>query len=192
MSLEHLNKLEKIANSLVAGNGVRWLAAHEGRDFFMEYKGIVVAKERARSAKGGHHYTPPETRKFEADVKKQAQERMKQLGITRFYRYCAVHLEITDDIPPDWPWWKKRLATDNMIFDQTGGDLDNKEKAILDALNKVVFDDDRLVVQVYKFRNYGETTGFKIAVTQTGLTTNDLDSVEKFIGGRNAPQEARR
>lgn len=192
MSLAHLDKLEKIARALVDDKPVSQFWDYESPVFSLEYRGVMVAKERARSGRGGtHHYTPEATRAFEKKIKQLAKDRMKELKLTRFYRGLVIYLEVTDDIPPDWPWWMKRLATNNMIFDMTGGDLDNREKAILDAFNRVVFDDDRQVVQVYKFRHFGDTTGFKIQVFQVGLTKNDLDNIEKFIGNRHAPQDTR-
>lgn len=35
-------------------------------------------------------------------------------------------------------------------------DLDNLEKAVLDALNEVAFDDDAQIVEVHKIKDYGD------------------------------------
>lgn len=185
---KHLEKLQVIADKLVEGKSVAHLALYNHEPFFLHYEGKVVSKERARSTKG-HHYTPPATREFELRVKSLASAKMRELGIPRFYRPCIVHLEVIDEMPDDWLWWQHALATNNLIVSTGGGDLDNKEKAILDALNRVVFDDDRQIVQVYKHRRYGDATGFKINIAQTGLTKNDLENIKKFIGNRNAPQD---
>jgi Holliday junction resolvase RusA-like endonuclease len=79
------------------------------------------------------------------------------------------------------PDWQRQIAEARLLFEHTGGDLDNKEKAVLDALNRVVYKDDRLVVQVFKYRLFYPVAGFKLTVSPCGLTKADLDNIAKLL-----------
>lgn len=48
---------------------------------------------------------------------------------------------------------QKRLNFTMRVFrPRSAGDLDNRIKLILDALNKIAFDDDRQIVEIHAFR----------------------------------------
>lgn len=53
-------------------------------------------------------------------------------------------------------------------------DLDNLEKAILDALNKVVYNDDRQVCQVFKEKVYG-------APSEAPMVRVEIEPLPKYI-----------
>lgn len=191
--IEHFTYLELVAQALLDQKPIP--PYPHGGDFSLELKGFVEPKERQRTGRSGHHYTPADTRKYEAYVKDAAFKRMRELKMTRIDRPVVVHLEVRDQIPSDMPDWQIRLANARLFFEHMGGDLDNKEKAVLDALNKVVYKDDRLVVQVYKFRAYHPIAGFKLNISPCGLTKTDLDNIGKLLraalGNANGPQEVR-
>lgn len=185
--IEHFTYLEKLAVALHSNSPLP--SFPHGGDFTLELKGFVEPKERAR---GKNFYTPADTRRYEAYVKQAAFDRMRELKMKRIERSVVVHLEVRDQIPSTMPEWQVRLANARLLFEHTGGDLDNKEKAVLDALNKVVYRDDRLVVQVYKYRAYHPVAGFKLTITPCGLTKTDLDNIAKLLaalGKTNGPQE---
>lgn len=173
---DHFKYLEKVALALVNGNPMPPFP--HGGDFTLELKGFVEPKERAR---GKNFYTPKDTRRYEAYVRDAAIDRMRELRIKRIERSVVVHLEVRDQIPSSMPQWQVRLANARLFFEHTGGDLDNKEKAVLDALNRVVYRDDRLVVQVYKYRCFHPVAGFKLTVTPCGLTKTDLENIQKLL-----------
>jgi len=185
----HLNYLQRVADSLLIGGELPSFPHQQS--FHMEVRGFVQPKERAR---GVNHYTPTSTRNFEKKVKEAAIEQMRALKMSPFGCPVTVHLQIYDKLAPDVPEWQARLALAGLYFEHTGGDLDNKEKAVLDALNKVVYRDDRLVVQNYKFRRFDKGAGFKIDVAACGLTKTDIGNIEKLIkhGQKNAKEETAR
>lgn len=84
-------------------------------------------KQRARSGKGGRHYTPAETVRYESVV--------KAIGmLTR---------------PPKWRTdGEYALHVVAHFADRRPRDADNVLKAVSDALNKVAFDDDNQVIRV--------------------------------------------
>lgn len=188
MTIEHFTYLEKLAVAIHTGNPLPPFP--HGGDFTLELAGFVEPKERAR---GKNFYTPADTRRYEAYVKDAAFKRMRELKMQRIDRSVVVHLEVRDQIPSTMPPWQVRLANARLLFEHTGGDLDNKEKAVLDALNRVVYKDDRLVVQVYKFRQFHAKAGFKLTITPCGLTKTDLDNIAKLLaalGNGNGSQES--
>ena len=85
--------------------------------------GKPVPKERVR-VKGGRAYTPKRTRAYEDKVAKIALLAMRQQGVKRFT--CPIALII--EVHPD-----------------TRGDFSNIAKSVEDAMNRVVYDDDRQV-----------------------------------------------
>jgi Holliday junction resolvase RusA-like endonuclease len=176
MTIEHFNYLERIALAIHGGKPIP--SYPYGGDFTLELGGFVEPKERAR---GKNFYTPTDTRRYEAYVKEAASRRMGALKLRRIDRPVIVHFEVRDQIPSTMPDWQVQLANARLFFEHTGGDLDNKEKAVLDALNRVVYKDDRLVVQVFKYRCFHPVAGFKLTITPCGLTKTDLDNIGKLL-----------
>lgn len=117
-----------------------------------------VAKGRARSrivkAKKGpkagevfaSHYTPAETRHFEALVRDFAAQ--AKGGAAAPPLTCPVDLvvEFRFAIPASWPAWRRELAAAGLVHHTKKPDCSNLVKAIEDACNGVLFADDGQVV----------------------------------------------
>lgn len=90
-------------------------------------QGPPQPKQRARSGKGGRHYTPAATVRYESVV--------RAIGSLRK--------------PPAWPMdGIYHLQVVAYFADRRPRDIDNVVKAVSDALNRVAFDDDNQVVRV--------------------------------------------
>ena len=152
-----------------------------GRQIAFTIPGFVWPKERPRKGRGGHFYTPKHTRDYEQHVKECGRAAMAITKTSLMTRPVFVHLIIVDQMPKDWPDWMERIASEHIIFEQEGGDLDNKEKAVLDALNKVVWKDDRQVVMHNKMRTYGEQAGCQITVQEVGINKHDLEDLRRLV-----------
>lgn len=118
-----------------------------------------VAKGRARSSvkrgRGGKPiltrdgqpiistYTPEKTRDFEALVRDFAAQAVAGDPLT-----CPVDLLVTFAfrIPASWPKWKQELAAQGLVHHTKKPDCSNLVKAIEDACNGVLFQDDGQVV----------------------------------------------
>lgn len=188
--MDHFDYLARVADAILRDKVMP--AFPMMPSFKLTLDGFVEPKERPRSGKNGHFYTPTDTRKYEKRVKEAAADAMSAQRLSCFTRPVVVHLSIRDPIPSQTPDWKRRLMYSRLLFTGQGGDLDNKEKAILDALNGVVFKDDRLVIQVYKHRMLENKAGFDIVVTPAGLTEGDLVNIEKLLknGQESGQKEA--
>jgi len=121
----------------------RTVASKEAlRAAFLSARGSLEAFMKAVSGRISHTYTPKATAEYEGLVRTAATAAMA--GRPPFA--CAVETRVTLVLkgdPSSWP--TSRLD----------GDADNLEKAVLDAMNGVVFEDDRLVVRSFREKACG-------------------------------------
>lgn len=149
--------------------------------FAGEYEGHVVPKERPR---GNNHYTPAKTVKFEKSVLDWFTASAGK------YRppYCpvAINLEIYDKLPNSFDPIVGQMMRERLVFCSVG-DVDNKVKAVTDALNGVAFKDDRQVVGITVSRTYRETAGFHLTIFRSGFSRNEAETIAKIM--RTLPDE---
>lgn len=117
-------------------------------------------KERARFSRGGFAYTPTATRTFETEVARQAAAIMAESGRVPFE--VPVSVTATFYLLGDKHVWPTA---------QPDGDLDNHEKALLDALNKIAWRDDRLVVEKTSRKVCGTQPGIHVRIAPAGPAT---------------------
>ncbi len=134
------------------------------------YYGEAIAKGRPRSRafKVGAQirtttYTPHRTAVFEGKVKAIAAGVMANAGAVPTPDACRVEIAFEKSMPKSWP--KKRVLAMRGEPVTSGADIDNQAKAILDALNGVVFEDDKQVSDLSVSRRWGETDNFRIMVS---------------------------
>ena len=137
--------------------------------------GKIYSKGRPRFSGNGHAYTPKNTRDFEKAVKNWA---IGVVGEPVDYP-CSVELNLFDAVPKSGNNWLKYLRQDGLIY-STVGDLDNRAKSILDAVNEVIFLDDKQVVKLYIDRRYRSTPGFYLTVKRAGYSAAELDELERI------------
>lgn len=118
---------------------------------FLSARGSLDAFMKAAAGRVSRTYTPRATAEYEGLLRKAAQAAMA--GRPPFD--CAVETHITlvlEGDPGRWP--TSRLD----------GDADNLEKAVLDAMNGIVFADDRLVVRSYREKACGKAPEVRVEV----------------------------
>jgi len=95
--------------------------------------GIPVPKGRPRLG-GGHAYTPQRTKAYEAKVKMLALRARQEARLKPFKGDVALRVQI---------WGLKR------------GDITNVVKSLEDAMNRVVYDDDKQIsyLEVERFKS---------------------------------------
>lgn len=109
---------------------------------FLASKGSLEAFMRMAAGRSSRTFTPKATADYESLVAGAARAAMGR----REPLACPVETDIVlvlQGDPAVWP--TSRLD----------GDADNLEKAVLDALNGIVFTDDRLVVRSYREKRCG-------------------------------------
>ena len=107
-------------------------------------------------------YTDPKTRDYEARLMEVAGDAMVSAGLDPFSGPVELKMRAFHRIPTSWSKAKKAQAN----WKDTHPDLDNVLKAVLDATNGVVFDDDRQVVKIRCEQRWGETGRIELTVTE--------------------------
>lgn len=119
-----------------------------------EIPGKPQPKQRARAVRtknGMRHYTPKQTESYEGKVAWIAVQHVQ--GRQPSPKPFSLRVVIWVEIPASWPQWKRQAAERGEIAATTQLDGDNVAKSIMDALNGVIYKDDRQVtsLQVDKF-----------------------------------------
>ena len=129
-------------------------------------EGLPKGKGRPRFARSGHTYTPDTTRKYEALVTARAKEAM--IGKRKIEKPNAVRVDILAIFPVPSSWSKKRriAALQGVEHHVSKPDLDNVQKAILDGMNGIVFEDDSQVIDSRTRKAYGPEPGVKVFIDE--------------------------
>lgn len=120
-----------------------------------------VAKGRARSTRGGVHYTPEKTRQFEALINRHA----LAAGAKPIDGPLCLMVAFYSAVPKSWS--KKRRAealSNGGICKTSRPDLDNLVKAVQDGLNGVLWNDDAQIVEIHAKKRYAERPTIHIIV----------------------------
>lgn len=126
-------------------------------EFIVE--GDPQGKARPRfSRRSGTVYTPSKTAKYEKEIRDSflaAGGKMIPDG-----GYVTVAVDAYFKIPKSYTKRKRLDCEHNIIRPDKKPDIDNVLKAVLDALNKVAYEDDKQVVEVICRKWYSRSSGF--------------------------------
>jgi Holliday junction resolvase RusA-like endonuclease len=128
--------------------------------------GAAVGKGRPRATTRGKFvsmYTPEKTASYENLVKIKAQEAMA--GNPPTDCACLVNIDIFVSVPASFSKKTAKEALDGTRYPTTKPDIDNVIKGIFDAMNGIVFRDDKQVVDCRIIKRYWETPEVAVAVT---------------------------
>lgn len=124
------------------------------KELFFNITGKFQAKQRPRF-NGKFAYTPKETRSYENLVRCKAEEEMVKNNLSIFTGPLIAEIEVLFDIPKSASKKMIENIKNNKEYPTKKPDVDNIAKTILDALNKVVYDDDSQVVDLIVHKVYG-------------------------------------
>lgn len=122
-------------------------------------KGEPQGKARPRfSRKSGTVYTPAKTVRYERLIRKA----FLDAGGKAIPSDCYVGITVDAyfQIPKSYTKGKRMACQHNINRPAKKPDIDNSLKAVLDALNKVAYEDDRQVIEVICRKWYSQSTGF--------------------------------
>ena len=127
--------------------------------------GTPVGKGRPRFARRGNlvtTFTPEKTASYENLVKVKAEEAM----VGRELIAGAVAVTILLFITPPASWSNKKMlqALNHEILPTTKPDIDNVIKGIFDAMNEIVWNDDKQVVDVTFRKRYANSARATVEV----------------------------
>lgn len=146
-----------------------------GRRVFFTVPGLPIGKKaphsRVVTPKGkkpfANLYLPPDVRKYEATVKKEAQIAFKeQVGGEPFQGQVKVTIFMF--LPWAQSTTKKTLARieDGLLAPTKKPDCSNVAKSVEDAMNKIVFKDDAHVVDLNVRKRYSDKPRVSVLVTE--------------------------
>lgn len=126
-------------------------------EFIVE--GEPQGKARPRfSRRSGTVYTPAKTAKYEKEIRQSflaAGGKMIPEG-----SYAIVIMNAYFEIPKSYAKGKRLACERNINRPDKKPDIDNVLKVVLDALNKVAYEDDKQVTEVICRKWYSRSSGF--------------------------------
>ena len=108
-----------------------------------------------------HVYTDAKTRSYESQLRFAAQQQMGENRPTA--QPIAVHIDVRLGVPASWSKKKRALALAGSVAASVRPDCNNFSKA-LDALNGIVWVDDKQIVDERIQKRYAEKPGLTIRV----------------------------
>ena len=126
-------------------------------EFIVE--GDPQGKARPRfSRKSGTVYTPAKTAKYEKEIRQS----FLAVGgkLIPNGGYVTVAVDAYFKIPKSYSKEKRLSCAHNINRPDKKPDMDNILKVVMDALNKVAYEDDKQVVEVRCRKWYSSSTGF--------------------------------
>lgn len=168
-------KSPKPARSLVKGNEIpgdgNLVVDPQGvvQQAFLDLKIQPVPKERPRVVKNPRtgkiqSFTPRRTAAFHVQVHRVLDKVME--GHRLMDGPLRVDMTFRMSVPVSWPKWKKEAALLGLIRPTGRPDMDNLEKALLDAFNDHIISDDALVIERFARKIYAETAGIEASVSR--------------------------
>jgi Holliday junction resolvase RusA-like endonuclease len=141
----------------------------------------ALPKGRPRFSKG-HAYTPQSTREFEAQIRTLGAAAMKD---RRPYS-CPVFITVvaTEAVPASRSTLEKEIALAGYTV-PLRGDLDNRVKAITDALNGIVYHDDVQIAETHAVKKFGAANLITVTIQRSGLSDLEIDRYKKLIKVNN-------
>lgn len=129
-----------------------------------EVAGEVIGKGRPRFTRQGRTYTPKKTLDYERAIKRKCSYLSKKslrIKICAYLEVAGSHSKV-----------KKSKMLMNLLQCTKKPDVDNIVKVVLDALNKVAYQDDTQVVELVAIKRWSNTSKLKIVIEEIGETMN--------------------
>jgi Holliday junction resolvase RusA-like endonuclease len=129
--------------------------------------GEPVGKGRPRFAKRGNFvstYTPQKTKTYEDEIRMMAKAAMGSSEPLETPVTVAIYIRV--GIPTSFSKQKRKDALENHIRPTKKPDIDNIAKCFLDAMNGIVYLDDKQVVSLHITKEYAETPAVDVMVKE--------------------------
>jgi Holliday junction resolvase RusA-like endonuclease len=129
--------------------------------------GEPVGKGRPRFAKRGNFvstYTPQKTKTYEDEIRLMAKAAMGASEALETPVTVAIYIRV--GIPASFSKQKRKDALANIERPTKKPDADNILKCFLDAMNGIVYLDDKQVVNIHLTKVYAETPAVEVMVKE--------------------------
>lgn len=142
-------------------------AENKGLTMQIEFiiEGKVKPKQSFRYTRSGHNYTPRDVKQYARDIQYSfAAKYPTWLPSMFFEKPLKAEIEVYKKMPQSFSKIKKQRAIAGEIRPLVEPDCDNISKNILDALNGVVYPDDKQIVELSVKKFYSETEFVKVRI----------------------------
>jgi Holliday junction resolvase RusA-like endonuclease len=129
--------------------------------------GEAIGKQRPRFVRRGNHvstYTPEKTKTYEDEIRYMARAAMGASPPLETPVTVAIYIRV--EIPKSFSKQKRKDALENIVKPTKKPDLDNIAKCFLDAMNDIVYLDDKQVVSLHVTKVYAETPAVEVMVKE--------------------------
>lgn len=129
---------------------IKVIKAHSFENNTKKYQIIIknllpIPASRPRIAKGRAYYNK-RYQEYKTILKKLFESENFDIIKDSKDNYLLVNICFGFKPPDSYSETKKKWLSENFIPCKKGGDRDNLDKAILDAMNKIVYEDDRMII----------------------------------------------
>ena len=129
--------------------------------------GEPVGKGRPRFVRRGNFtqtYTPQKTKTYEDEIRMMARAAMGSNELLDTPVTVAIYIRAP--IPASFSRQKRKDALEGILKPTKKPDIDNIAKCFLDAMNGIVYLDDKQVVNLHLTKVYAETPAVEIMVKE--------------------------
>ena len=124
--------------------------------------GQPQGKGRPRVTRNGT-YTPQKTKDYQNTIKDIAELHCKEYFMLEPLKATLICYY---QIPKSMPKYKRVLVKEGKLYPIVKPDIDNVAKAILDALNGVVYKDDNQIVELYIKKLYSDHPCIEVTIEE--------------------------
>ena len=134
-----------------------------------EIKGKVKAKQSFKFNRNGIKYTPSDMIEYSNLVKMSFINKYPAWNTEIFAdNPLKVEINVYIPIPKSFSKKKKALALEGILRPTVKPDCDNIAKNINDALNRIVYNDDKQIVSLTVNKFYSNDEYVKVNISETG------------------------
>ena len=129
--------------------------------------GEPVGKGRPRFARRGNFvstYSPQKTKTYEDEIRMMARAAMGASEPLDTPVTVAIYIRV--GIPASYSKQKRKDALSGVLKPTKKPDIDNIAKCFLDAMNEIVYLDDKQVVNLHLTKVYAETPAVEVMVKE--------------------------
>ena len=129
--------------------------------------GEPVGKGRPRFVRRGNFtqtYTPQKTKTYEDEIRMMARAAMGSSEPLKTPVTVAIYIRV--GIPTSYSKQKRKDALEGILKPTKKPDADNVLKCFMDAMNGIVYLDDKQVVNIHLKKVYAETPAVEIMIKE--------------------------
>ena len=129
--------------------------------------GEPVGKGRPRFARRGNFvstYSPQKTKTYEDEIRMMAKAAMGSSEVLETPATVAIYIRV--GIPTSFSKQKRKDALEGILKPTKKPDADNILKCFLDAMNGIVYLDDKQVVNIHLTKLYAEIPAVEVMVKE--------------------------